>query len=254
MWSYSNSGYAILGRLIEVVAAPSTKRRCASRLFTRSAGAHGSFPEDVIPHPHAVGHVANPTTGPVYIVSPQWGLFRSGCSDGPAIVASASDVLRLVSLQPQRGSRAGRHPAAVQRYGSAAIAEQRSVSSTTRRRQRLGLGWLLDTFGDVPVIGHDGTRSGRTRSACRARATIRMCLQTNVESALSMYRELAVWLSARRLGVTPRSDPQPQSSRSVADPGRYVGTYVREGVAGRSGRSATVRSPRASPRRTPRPR
>ena len=56
------------------------------------------------------------------------------------------------------------------------------------------------------------------------------CLQTNTESALTLYRELAAWLFGQRLGVAPRPDPTPLDSAAVADPERYVGTYQREGL------------------------
>jgi len=232
MWSYSNSGYAILGRLIEVVGGTVYETALCERLFTPLGLEHTvSFPEDVIPHPHAVGHVANPDNRSEYIVSPQWGLFRSVAAMGAAIVASASDVLRLVSLHLNGGVA----PDGTRLLSSDTVAamqeQQIRLVDDTVVGNAWGLGWLLDTFGDVPVIGHDGNSVGQNafmRVAPEQR--FGMCLQTNVESALSMYRELAVWLFGERLGVTPRSDPQPQSSRSVADPGRYVGTYVREGV------------------------
>lgn len=47
------------------------------------------------------------------------------------------------------------------------------------------------------------------------------CLQTNVESALSLYRELAAWLFGQRLGVGPRPDPDTLPQDSVTHPGRY---------------------------------
>jgi hypothetical protein len=56
------------------------------------------------------------------------------------------------------------------------------------------------------------------------------CLQTNVESALTMYRELADWLFGQRLGVKPRKDPALLDDETVSDPDRYTGTYAREGL------------------------
>jgi hypothetical protein len=56
------------------------------------------------------------------------------------------------------------------------------------------------------------------------------CLQTNVESALALYRELAAWLFGERLGTGPRPDPEPLAAAGVGDPARYTGTYERAGV------------------------
>ena len=93
-----------------------------------------------------------------------------------------------------------------------------------------GLGWILDHFGDVAVIGHDGNSLGQN-AFMRVAPDQRFgfCLQTNVESALTMYRELADWLFEQRLGVTPRRDPDVRED-AVTDPGRYVGTYARVGL------------------------
>jgi hypothetical protein len=56
------------------------------------------------------------------------------------------------------------------------------------------------------------------------------CLQTNVGSALLVYRELAGWLFGDRFGVGPRPDAEPLSEPAVADPARYTGVYEREGL------------------------
>jgi hypothetical protein len=94
-----------------------------------------------------------------------------------------------------------------------------------------GLGWILDHWGDVAVIGHDGNSLGQNAFMRVAPAErFGFCLQTNVESAMTLYRELADWLFGQRLGVTPRRDPDLLEDGSVTDPGRYAGTYVREGL------------------------
>jgi hypothetical protein len=83
----------------------------------------------------------------------------------------------------------------------------------------------------VDVVGHDGNSIGQNaflRVAPGER--FGFCLQTNTESALNLYRELAAWLFGERLGVGPRPDPTEQAEPAVADPGRYTGTYEREGL------------------------
>ena len=78
----------------------------------------------------------------------------------------------------------------------------------------MGPGWILDHFGDVAVIGHDGNSLGQN-AFMRVAPDQRFgfCLQTNVESALSMYRELAAWLFGQQLGVAPRRDPARSPAR-----------------------------------------
>jgi hypothetical protein len=94
-----------------------------------------------------------------------------------------------------------------------------------------GLGWLCDRWDGVEVIGHDGNSLGQNafmRMAPEAR--FGFCLQTNTESALELYRDVAGWLFGDRLGVGPRPEPSVLPRGEVQDPGRYVGTYRREGL------------------------
>jgi CubicO group peptidase (beta-lactamase class C family) len=232
IWSYSNSGYSILGRIVEVVSGASFEAALQARIFEPLGLEHTvAFPEDAIPHPLAVGHVADPNDRTTLVVSPQWGLWRSCGPMGASVVASAGDVLRFTKLHLDGGSAPD----------GARLLQAETVASMQTRQIELvddtvlgkawGLGWIIDRWGDVTVIGHDGNSLGQNafmRVAPEAR--FGFCLQTNVESALAMYRELASWLFSERLGVAPRPDPEPLPARSVGDTGRYVGSYEREGV------------------------
>ena len=233
IWSYSNSGYAILGRLVEVVGDTIYETALRERLLTPLGLQHSVvFPEDAIPHPLSVGHVPNPDDPESHVVSPQWGLFRSCGPMGASLVASAGDVLRFTLLHLDDGvATDGTRLLSAEKVTAAQVPQIDLVDDTVLG-EAWGLGWILDHFGDVAVIGHDGNSLGQNafmRVAPEQR--FGFCLQTNVESALSMYRELAAWLFGEQLGVTPRQDPEPLPSRSVEDASRYVGTYQREGLA-----------------------
>lgn len=233
IWSYSNSGYSILGRLVEVVGGAVFETALRERLF-EPLGLESTvaFAEEVIGHPNSVGHVPNPENPESLMVSPQWGLYRSCGPMGASVVASAGDVLRFVKLHLDGGLAADGT-----RLLSAAIVEaaqqpQIDLVDDTVLGESWGLGWIVDHFGDVKVIGHDGNSLGQNAFMRVApEHGFGFCLQTNVESAMLMYRELADWLFEQRLGVTLRQDPAALESQVVADPSRYVGTYSREGVA-----------------------
>ena len=189
------------------------------------------FAEDVIGHPHAMGHVPNPEDPESLIVSPQWGLYRSCGPMGASLVASAGDVIRFALLHLDGGVAADGTRLLSAEIVAAAQQPQIDLVDDTVLGESWGLGWILDHFDDVAVIGHDGNSLGQNafmRVAPEQR--FGFCLQTNVESALAMYRELADWLFEQRLGVTTRQDPAALGSPVVADPSRYVGTYQREGL------------------------
>lgn len=233
IWSYSNSGYSILGRLVEVVGGTVFETALRERLF-EPLGLQSTvaFAEEVIGHPNSVGHVPNPEDQDSLMVSPQWGLYRSCGPMGAAVVASAGDVLRFVRLHLDGGVAADGTRLLSAELVAAAQEPQIDLVDDTVLGESWGLGWILDHVGDVKVIGHDGNSLGQNafmRVAPEQR--FGFCLQTNVESAMLMYRELADWLFEQRLGVTLRQDPAPLDSQVVEDASRYVGTYSREGVA-----------------------
>jgi CubicO group peptidase (beta-lactamase class C family) len=232
IWSYSNSGYSVLGRLVEVVTGTSYEEALRTRLFAPLGLRHTvSFPEDAIVHPVAVGHVPSPEDRSSLIVSPTWGLFRSCGPMGASIIANAADVLRFVKLHLD-GGLAGD---GTRLLSAEAVADMQSrqvdLIDDSVLGDGWGLGWILDHWGDVTVIGHDGNSIGQNAFMRVApEHGFGFCLQTNVESALAMYRELAMWLFGERLGVGPRPDPERLTTVAVPDPSRYAGTYERAGV------------------------
>lgn len=232
IWSYSNSGYSILGRLVEVVLGQTFETVLQERIFRPLGLEHTvSFAEEAIVHPTAVGHVFDPGDPGSVVVSPTWSLYRCFGPMGSAVVASAGDVLRFVRLHLDGGVA----PDGTRLLGSGLVGSMReqqvALVDDTVLGEGWGLGWLLDTWGGVAIAGHDGNSIGQNafmRVAPRER--FGFCLQTNVESALNLYREVAGWLFGERLGVGPRPDPELLADLTVADPGRYTGVYEREGL------------------------
>jgi CubicO group peptidase (beta-lactamase class C family) len=232
IWSYSNSGYAILGRLVEVVGGQVFEDALRDRIFAPLGLQQTvSFADEAIVHPTAVGHVPDPGADGALVVSPLWGLFRSCGPMGSAVVASAGDVMRFVALHLDGGIASDGTRLLDADLVTAMQQRQIGLVDDTVLGEAWGLGWILDRWGDVTVIGHDGNSIGQNafmRVAPEQR--FGFCLQTNTESALALYRELAGWLFGQRLGVGPRPDPEPLASSAVADPGRYAGAYQREGL------------------------
>jgi CubicO group peptidase (beta-lactamase class C family) len=231
IWSYSNSGYAILGRVVEVLSGLTFEEALRERLFVPLALASTvSFADEAIVHPVAVGHVPDPEDPSQLVVTPAWGLHRAFAAMGSAVVASAGDVMRFVGLHLSGGLAPDGSRLLDAALVDAMRVRQIELVDDTIIGEAWGLGWILDHWGDVAVIGHDGNSLGQNAFMRVAPAEqFGFCLQTNVESALSLYRELADWLFGQRLGVTPRRDPDVRED-AVIDAGRYVGTYARVGL------------------------
>ena len=231
IWSYSNSGYAVLGRVVEVLSGLTFEEALRERLFVPLALASTvSFADEAIVHPVAVGHVPDPEDPSRLVVTPAWGLHRAFAAMGSAVVASAGDVMRFVGLHLSGGLAPDGSRLLDAALVDAMRVPQIALVDDTIIGEAWGLGWILDHWGDVAVIGHDGNSLGQNAFMRVAPAEgFGFCLQTNVESALSLYRELADWLFGQRLGVTPRRDPDVRED-AVTDPERYVGTYSRVGL------------------------
>jgi CubicO group peptidase (beta-lactamase class C family) len=232
IWSYSNSGFSILGRIVEVLWGTTFEQALQERIFAPLGLRHTvSFAEEAIVHPAAVGHVPDPTDPSSLVVSPVWGLSRAFGPMGSAVVASAGDVLTFVSLHLDRGVAPDGSRLLDADLAASMLEQQVELVDDSVLGEGWGLGWILDHWDGVEVIGHDGNSIGQNafmRVAPQER--FGFCLQTNVESALGMYRELASWLFGRRLGVGPRPDPAALEDVRVSDPARYTGTYEREGL------------------------
>jgi CubicO group peptidase (beta-lactamase class C family) len=233
IWSYSNSGYSILGRIVEVLLGTTFEQALRDRVFTPLGLAHTvSFADEAIVHPTSVGHVLDGEDPATLVVSPTWGLWRAFGPMGSAVVASAGDVLRFASLHLDGGVAPDGVRLLDAGLAASMLEEQVELVDDSVLGQAWGLGWILDRWGDVRVIGHDGNSIGQNafmRLAPQER--FGFCLQTNVDSALNLYRELADWLFGRRLGVGPRPDPEALDDLRVSDPDRYTGSYEREGLS-----------------------
>jgi CubicO group peptidase (beta-lactamase class C family) len=232
IWSYSNSGFSILGRIVEVLTGTTFEQALRDRIFAPLGLKHTvSFADEAIVHPTSVGHVATPDDPSTLMVSPTWGLWRAFGPMGSAVVASAGDVLAFAKLHVDGGVAPDGTRLLDAGLAASMLDQQVELVDDTVLGQGWGLGWILDHWGDVAVIGHDGNSIGQNAFMRVAPAErFGFCLQTNVDSALNMYRELATWLFGERLGVGPRPDPEALDDLRTAEPDRYTGTYQREGL------------------------
>ena len=232
IWSYSNSGFSILGRIVEVLMEKTFEEALRDRIFTPLGLEHTvSFADEAIVHPTSVGHVADPEDPDKLVVSPTWGLWRAFAPMGSAVVASAGDVLKFTQLHLDGGVAPDGTRLLDADLAASMLVQQVELVDDSVLGQGWGLGWILDHWGEVAVVGHDGNSIGQNafmRVAPEAR--FGFCLQTNVDSALNLYRELADWLFGRQLGVGPRPDPASLEDHRVTHPLRYTGTYQREGL------------------------
>ena len=223
-YSYCNSGYVLLGRIIEVLDGQSWDESLRERLTgPLSITQTVTLPEEAILRRAAVGHHRCGT--PVHV----WGLPRSV---GPAglITASAGDLLTFARLHLDGGVTAdgkrllGEASVSAMQSAYAAIPEFSAPGST------IGLGWRLSRWGDRIIIGHDGDTVGQSAYLrIDPEAGVAACLLTNAAESEALYRAVFNEVFGALAGATLPAPPRPAEGAfaGYADLERYAGRYER---------------------------
>jgi CubicO group peptidase (beta-lactamase class C family) len=225
--SYCNVGYAVLGRLVEVLRRETFDQAMRRRIFKPLGMTHAmTLPEDALRYRCAIGHVPDPKHPKHLIVAPMTHLALGQKSAGSTPAMSASDLLAFVAAHLDRGRiRRG------EKLLSAA-----SVDAMQRRQIRLqkhaptgashwGLGWILFEGAGDKVIGHDGGTIGQysfLRVAPKRRTA--MALLTNGGDATSVQQELFGAFFAKGAHWHPPELPAPDAELRI-DHARYVGRF-----------------------------
>jgi len=224
-YSYCNSGFVLLGRIIEVLDGREWDESLRERLIrplglTRTV----TLPEEAIVHRVATGHREHPHRDqPVSV----WGLPRS---IGPAgnITASAADVLTFARMHLGGGVT----PDGTRLLSAASVAAmappQVEMPGLGGRRDAVGLTWRLNRWSGGPVIGHDGGTIGQS-AFLRAdpHSGVAACLLTNSPEADGLFRRLFSEIFGEYAGLTVPAGPEPVTGPPGADLHRHAGRYER---------------------------
>jgi CubicO group peptidase (beta-lactamase class C family) len=243
-YSYCNSGFVLLGRIIEVLDGREWDASLRERLI-RPLGLDRTvtLPEEAIMHRAAVGHRERPRSGePVSV----WALPRSL---GPfaGIVATAPDVLAFARLHLDGG--VGPDGTQLLAEGLVTAMQQlRLPIPVGGRGDAIGLAWRLFRWGgEKDIIGHDGNTVGQTAFLrIDPHARVAACLLTNSPQPEPLMRRLFGEIFAEHAGVTMPAEPGPADASADGDLQRHAGRYQRTSrlfdVAVRDGRLHMVSS------------
>ena len=223
-YSYCNSGYVLLGRIIEVLDGQSWDESLRERLIgPLSATQTVTLPEEAILRRAAVGH--HRCGNPVQV----WGLPRS---IGPAglITGSAGDLLTFARLHLDGGVTAD----GKRLLSEASVTAMQSVCTAipefSAPGSAIGLGWRLSRWGDRAIIGHDGDTVGQSAYLrIDPEAGIAACLLTNSAESKTLYQAVFNEVFGELAGVTMPAPPRPagaSGSSGLADLERYTGRYI----------------------------
>ena len=222
--SYCNSGFIVLGRLIEVLTGQIWDTALRERLLDPLGLDHTrTLPEDLLRFRLAVGHVEDGDGRPV--IPPVLSIPRS---HGPAgiITARARDVLGFARVLLDEGRAADGAQVlsadAVRAMRRPEVAVPNPYDGTTH----WGLGLeIIQQDGQPQVIGHGGTTTGQNSWLhIVPERSFAVSLLTNGGNSYDLAETILSEVLAL-IGVRLPVPPQPPEKAPVVDLTRYSGTY-----------------------------
>jgi CubicO group peptidase (beta-lactamase class C family) len=205
--SYSQSGFNLLGRLIEKVTGQ-TYEQAVAALVTRPVGLTSTFfsRDDVMTRRFSVGHNAD-ENGNVEVARP-WRHWRAH-NPGGGIAASATDVLRWARFHLGDGlADDGTRVMPVE------LLHQMRVPTAELRGSSLGdafgICWFLREVDGVRAIGHGGSSNGQFAELLivpeRDFAVISL---SNTSPTGTTFNQAAVRFALRHFAGLDDRDPEP---------------------------------------------
>jgi CubicO group peptidase (beta-lactamase class C family) len=228
--SYCNTGYSIIGRMMEVLTGKVWNDVMRERLFEPLGLTHTSLlAEEAILHRAAVGHIA-PAPGESLVVTPTWSLFRA-CGPMGGENATVRDVLTFARLHLD-GGRTHDGTQLVSEDGIRAMQQpQIEVPDRFTFGSHWGLGETLFEWDGHPAYGHDGGTIGQSsRLRIFPEANAALTLLTCGGETEEVYRALFSEVLSELMGITVPPRLQAPETPPKLDLSKYEGTYQRLAV------------------------
>ncbi len=225
-WSYCNSGFVVMGRVIEKLTGGTWDAALRERIFTPLGLQHTvTLPEDALLYRAAVGHVAEGTDEPAR--APVWQLPRSL---GPAglICSTPADVLEFARMHLAGGATGD----GTQLLSAASAADMTAKHADLPDKYTLGdswgLGWIRFDWDGHHLVGHDGNTIGQAAFLrLLPEQGLAVTLLTNGGNTRDLYEDLYREIFAELAGVAMPSPLEPPADVPIVDITRHAGTYER---------------------------
>ena len=228
-WSYCNSGFSLIGRIIEKVTGQTWDEALQERLFTPLGLKRTvTLPEQAVLHAAAVGHDAAPGE-PLEPVS-TWALPRSL---GPAglITTDIADALEFARLHLTGGLAADGTRLLSEKAAAAMAAHQADLPDKHTLGDSWGLGWIRYAWDGHRVIGHDGSTLGQG-AALRVlpEQGLAVTIHANGGNVRDLFEDLfrEIFAEVADVAVPAPLAPPVVPADVAIDP--HLGIYERESV------------------------
>jgi CubicO group peptidase (beta-lactamase class C family) len=220
LWAYTNSGFHLAGRVIEVVAGQPFDAAMRARVFAPlGLERTGFFAHEMIVWPHAVGHDPLAPGTDEQRVAKQY--YPRNRFPAGGVISNAPDLLRFAAFHMSDGTVDGRRVLSE--------ASLRAMREPQRRAagwaEAWGIGWDMRRVDGVQVVAHGGSINGfRTQLTVVPQRRFACAILTNSGRGTSAIRPIERWLLEHACGLHV-ADP-PLVELAPATLARYAGQYT----------------------------
>jgi CubicO group peptidase (beta-lactamase class C family) len=228
-WGYSNAGFVIAGRLVEVLTGRCWDDALREMLLSPAGLSHTlTLPEDLLLRPIARPHVVQPDG--TLETAPMWGLAgRSLGPTGSTLAATAGDLVRFARLHLNGGTTDQGTRILSEESVRAMQVRQTDVPDGWPYGDGWCLGWLTANWDGQRVVAHAGHNLGAGSHVVvlpDLGAAVSMVFNS-VPGDAGLQHEVVSHLVRELFGITK---PEPWLPLTVADAvpdlRRYAGRYV----------------------------
>ncbi len=226
-YSYCNSGFVVLGRIVEVLDGRTWDESLRSRLV-EPLGLTDTVTsaEEAILRRAAVGHKGAQEAGTPYDA---WALPRS---IGPAggITTTAADLLAYARFHLDGGV-AGTGERLLGERAVRGMRDQQLPIPDKSAFPGIGLSWRVGRWDGTEVVSHGGGTVGQMSSLwVLPEHDAAVCMLTNADNGDAVFQVLLSEVVRELTGVDPPRPPEPDPGAAPTGLGRHVGTYARKGL------------------------
>ena len=191
--SYCNLGYAILGRVIEVLRSKSYDQALIDHIFLPLGMDHAfSRPEESLRFNCAVGHVPSSRKKNTWYVSriPYLAFGQKAAGSTPTM--SAPDLLKFADLHLKRGKGdTGERVLSAKSVAEMQKPQVKLAKNTQMGISAWGLGWFLPRWSGKKLYGHDGATLGQFAFLrVFPEKNLAVALLTNGGDAKGLYQDI----------------------------------------------------------------
>lgn len=229
LFSYNNAGFAVLGRLLEVLRGKPYDAVLREHLFTPLGLKHAAAdPYEAILYRAAVGHIRPaPEEAPVPV--PVWAMTRGMAPAGAMLAMRPRDLLTFAGLHLDDGKAADGTTVLSAASVKAMQEPQVKLPSLGLMGDSWGLGWEIFDWDGTTVIGHDGGTIGQSAFLrIVPEHGLAVAVLTNGGDTIELYKSVVGHVVKELAGLNLPALPTPPATPVPIDAHRMLGTYTCE--------------------------